>query len=90
MSRGAVCPFAHVHSSAGQLDHWPWIVVAQFGTGSSSIRSISPALCNLASSEDQASHAFLIDHRTGDAWVAPMAIARLVVRTQQVEVLIDN
>ena len=77
-----------VHSGAGQLDHWPWL---EYLRRHPSIRYwLAEHQVDLGSSEEQASHALVIDHRTGDAWVAPMAIARLVVRTQQVEVPIDN
>jgi hypothetical protein len=77
-----------VHSGAGQLDHWPWL---EYLRRDPAIRHwLADHQVNLGSSENPASHALVIDGGAGDAWVAPMAIARLVVRTQQVEVLIDN
>ena len=76
------------HSGAGQLDQWPWL---EYLRRHPSIRYwLAEHQIDLGSSEEQASHALVIDHRTGDAWVAPMAVARLVVRTQWVEVPIEN
>src|SRR5919204_4222896 len=56
-----------VHSGAGQLDHWPWL--EYLDRDSAVGRWLVDHQVDLGRSEDRASHALVIDGRTGDAWI---------------------
>ena len=40
---------------------------------------------DLGSSEASGTHALVVDRETGQAWIAPMATARAIVRAQRLE-----
>jgi hypothetical protein len=81
-----------VHSGAGQLDHWLWLnylhgrapgvpppVLGQIGAW------LHEHQVDLGSSDGPPAHALLIDGEANAAWVAPIALARRIVRAQSLE-----
>ena len=69
-------------SGAGQLDHWPYLDLVH----RPQVRGwLIEHEIDLGNSEEPASHALVIDRETGQAWIAPMATARAIVRTQRLE-----
>jgi hypothetical protein len=74
------------HSGAGQLDLWVWL---DYLHGRRSFGPISGWLVehqvDLGSSEEPATHALVLDRQTGEAWIAPIAPARAIVRAQDLE-----
>ena len=69
-------------SGAGQLDHWPFLDLVH----RPQVRGwLVEYQVDLGSSEAPGSRALVIDRETGQAWVAPMATARAIVRAQRLE-----
>jgi hypothetical protein len=73
-----------VHSAAGQLHHWVWLDYlrgrGQFG--GPMYGWLVEHQVDLGSSDAPATHALLVDADSGSAWVAPIVLARRIVRAQ--------
>jgi hypothetical protein len=67
------------HSGAGQLDHWPWL--SSIRHADNHARLVRHDI-DLGSSDGPATHALVIDSHTAAAYVAPIALARRIVRAQ--------
>jgi hypothetical protein len=74
------------HSGAGQLDHWRWI---DYLHDRRSIGRLYAWLVehdvDLGSSEAPATHALIVDRHADRAWIAPIGLARAIVRAQDLE-----
>jgi hypothetical protein len=75
-----------VHSGAGQLGHWCFLDYLHGG------RSFGPIYgwlvehdVDLGSSEAPATHALVVDRQADQAWIAPIALARAIVRAHDLE-----
>jgi hypothetical protein len=70
------------HSGAGQLDHWRFLTLIQphdvYGW-------LVEYQVDLGSSDGSATHALIIDADSGVAYVALIAVARRVVRSQSLD-----
>jgi hypothetical protein len=75
-----------IASGAGQLNHWPYLdYLHPRGAGLGPIPAwLVEHEIDLGSSEAPATHALVLDRDTGHARVAPVAVARAVVRDQRV------
>ena len=78
-----------VHSGAGQLNHWIWLDYLHGRTPGVPPPVLGPIVAwlvehqvDLGSSDAPATHALVVDADSGAAWVAPIALARRIVRTQ--------
>ena len=78
-----------VHSGAGQLRHWVWLDYLHGRTPGVPPPVLGPIVAwlvehqvDLGSSDAPATHALIVDAESGTAWVAPMALARRIVRAQ--------
>jgi hypothetical protein len=73
-----------MHSGAGQMHHWVWPTTCA-AAASSAVRFMagwSSTRSTWSSSDAPARHALLVDADSGVAWVAPIALARRIVRAQ--------
>jgi hypothetical protein len=71
-----------VHSGAGQLDHWLFLQVLHQPQVHGWLLEHQ---VDLGSSDAPATHALIIDGDSGAAWVAPIALARRIVRAQSLD-----
>jgi hypothetical protein len=78
-----------VHSGAGQLQHWVWLDDLHGRTPGVPPPVLGPIVAwlvehqvDLGSSDAPATHALVVDADSGAAWVAPIALARRIVRAQ--------
>ena len=78
-----------VHSGAGQLQHWVWLDYLHGRTPGVPPPVLGPIVAwlvehqvDLGSSDAPATHALVVDADSGAAWVAPIALARRIVREQ--------
>ena len=78
-----------VHSGAGQLNHWIWLDYLHGRTPGVPPPVLGPIgawllehQVDLGSSDAPATHALIVDADSGAAWVAPIALARCIVRAQ--------
>jgi hypothetical protein len=71
-------------AGAGQLDPWLWLAFMHDpGSGQGTIFAwLSDHAANLGSSEEPATHWLVVDRTENRAYVAPVAVARAIVRTQ--------
>ncbi len=74
-------------SSDGQLDHWLYLAfMHEPGPGRGNIYGwLVEHAVDLGSSEEPATHWLLVDGTENRAYVAPVAIARAIVRAQELE-----
>lgn len=74
-------------SGAGQLDHWLWLAfMHEPGPGRGAIYGwLVEHAIDLGSSEEPATHWLVVDGTENHAYVAPVVIARTIVRTQDLE-----
>ena len=79
-----------VHSGAGQLQLWLWLDYLHGRTPGVPPPVLGPIVAwlvehqvDLGSSEASATHALVVDRQSGQAWIAPLAGARAIVRAQQ-------
>jgi hypothetical protein len=73
-------------SGAGQLDHWRYLqyLHGRRGTALGVIHGwLVEHEVNLGSSEEPATHALIVDRATNRGWVAPLPLARHIVREQR-------
>ena len=75
-----------VHGGAGQLQHWAWL---DYLHGHHHVGPISGWLIeheiNLGNSDEPATHTLVVDADASMAYVAPIAVARRIVRTQSLD-----
>ena len=78
-----------VHSGAGQLQHWVWLDYLHGRAPGVPPPVLGPIVAwlvehqvDLGSSDTPATHALVVDGDAGAAWVAPIALARRIVRAQ--------
>src|SRR5947209_8608659 len=73
-----------VHSGAGQLQHWVWLdyLRGHGQLGGPIYGWLVEHQVDLGSSDAPATHALVVDADLGTAWVAPIALARRIVRAQ--------
>jgi hypothetical protein len=78
-----------VHSGAGQLQHWIWLDYLHGRTPGVPPPVLGPIgawllehQVDLGSSDAPATHALVVDADSAAAWVAPIALARRIVREQ--------
>ena len=81
-----------VHSGAGQLDHWVWLDYLHGRTPGVPPPVLGPIVAwlvehqvDLGSSDAPATHALVVDADAGAAWVAPLPLARRIVREQALD-----
>jgi hypothetical protein len=67
------------HSGAGQLEHWSWLEYVRQGMIHGWLVEYE---IQLGSSDAPASHALVVDRQSAIAYVAPMALARRIIRAQ--------
>ena len=80
------------HSGAGQLNHWTWLDYLH-GTAASDAPLVRGVIrgwlaehqVDFGSGDAEATHALLIDTELQAAWVAPIALARRIVRAQSLD-----
>jgi hypothetical protein len=70
-------------SGAGQLNHWHWLEYVRFG--GPIYGWLVEHQVNLGSSDDQATHALLVDSEASEAYIVPIAAAHRIVRAQSLE-----
>jgi len=74
-------------SGAGQLDHWLYLAfLHELGPGRGNIYGwLTEHAVDLGSSEEPATHWLVVDRTENRGYVAPVAIARAIVRAQELE-----
>ena len=74
-------------SGAGQLDHWLYLAfLHELGPGRGNIYGwLVEHAVDLGSSEEPATHWLVVDRTKNRAYAAPVAIARAIVRAQDLE-----
>lgn len=73
-----------VRGGAGQLDHRLWLTMMQ--RSGLDFRLREQAGINLGSSEEEPTHWMVVNVETGEAWIAPKALARRIVEQERLEV----
>jgi hypothetical protein len=74
-----------LHGGAGQLNHWAWLDYLHHQVGSRIDNWLATHGVDLGSSDAPATHALVLDHERGQAWVAPLATACAIVRAQRLD-----